>query len=137
MRNINVHNYYISLKKLFPQMYYKEGRFLHDFRKSLNEYAISHPNCTYEDLENYFGKTEDIVSEYLTCHNSDYILKCIKKKKYTKHILLALIIFLLVTGVIFSIFCFLAYQKYQSTQITYGNYNIVTEENYPNEDEKK
>lgn len=137
MKNINIHNYYSTLKNLFPQTNYEEGRFLRDFKKSLYEYTISHPYCTYDDLVSYFGKPQDIISEYLTCQNSDYILECIKKKKHTKCILRMFIIFLLVSGIGFSIFCFAAYKEVKKGKIVYGNYDIAIEGEDPYEDEKK
>lgn len=135
MRNTNIHIYYNVLKKLFPRINYKEGRFLRDFKKSLSEYGMSHPNCSYEDLVENFGTPQDVVAEYLTMQDSDYILKCIQKKNYMKHIIVLIVITLLIAVLIFSIFCFLAYKNVQTGVITYGDYDIVTEADDPNETE--
>lgn len=83
-RNKYVVQYYKVLKELFPQISFKDGRFLKDIRLELCDFAREHPGIVYGDLIEVFGRPEDIVRDYLADQDFEYILACIKKKSIWK-----------------------------------------------------
>ena len=57
--------YYFILKSIFPKVTVEEGRFLKEFKTSLIEFTLVHPQCTYDTLIEEFGTPQDILHEYL------------------------------------------------------------------------
>lgn len=80
MKNKAVAKYIKILKELFLNLNYMEGKFLKDFRSNLIEYTIRHPGCSYEELVSEFGRPEEVLCDYISAQDSDYLLACINKK---------------------------------------------------------
>ncbi len=58
--------YYKKLRFMFPNIGFREGRFLRDLRMQLNEYSITHPNASYEEICSFYGKPEDVLADYIS-----------------------------------------------------------------------
>ena len=84
MKNKCVKEYYKKLKELFLNMNYTDGKYLRDFRLHLMEYAIVHPDCTYDELVEEFGTPKEIFCEYVGAQDPDYLISCINKKHFRK-----------------------------------------------------
>lgn len=76
--------YYKNIKKLFPAKSEKERQFLRDYKEQIDEYELDHPNCTYNELEEYLGTPIDIVVSYFQSVDSSYLLKQINIKRTIK-----------------------------------------------------
>ena len=101
----------------FPIYQKKEKRFFSDFCSSVNEFAVSHPNCTKDDLTEHFGYPKDIVIMYYNNMDSDVYFAILKRTRYIKRIFIACIIALAV--MLITTFCFLI-----SAKSTYDNATI-------------
>lgn len=88
MKNKNCTIYYQNIKSLFPKVDYKEGRFLRDLRKQIEEYAMQHPNATYKEIEEAFGTPEDIIYDFFSLAGTLEVVKSVKKKKFQKLVIL-------------------------------------------------
>ena len=84
--------YYFILKSIFPKVTVEEGRFLKEFKTSLIEFTLVHPQCTYDTLEEEFGSPQDILHEYLDMHDSNKISQDIKRMHLRKIIFRCILI---------------------------------------------
>lgn len=99
MKNRNHIIYYKKLKALFPKTDYEEGKFLREAKQQLNQYYMCNPSCTYVDIENTFGKVEDVVSDYIREQGSEQIYISVQKRKM-KWLLFTFAILSIVTAVL-------------------------------------
>lgn len=83
--------YYFILKSIFPKVTVEEGRFLKEFKTSLIEFTLVHPQCTYDTLIEEFGTPQDILHEYLDMHDANKLTHAIKKHNYKKLVLLIIL----------------------------------------------
>lgn len=109
-RNKYAVQYYKVLKELFPRISFKDGRFLRDIRLELSDFAREHPNMTYEELVDSFGRPEDIVRDYLADQDFEYILACIKKKSIWKTCVTICLSAAIICSAIYVWFFYLAYR---------------------------
>lgn len=128
MKNSGTIKYFSILKAIFPRINFQEGRFLKDFRTQLEEYSMLHPGCTYDDIVNKFGTPEDVLSDYLCDQNSDYILSCIKKKKFKWILLIIIVTVAFMCTISFLFFCYRAKESSKNSNIVYEKNSIESEE---------
>lgn len=114
--------YYKVLKELFPRISFKDGKFLRDIRLELSDFAREHPNMTYEELVNTFGRPEDIVRDYLADQNFEYILACIKKKSIWRT---CVAIFLSATILCSGVYLWFLYLSYRASRDSVIDYCVT------------
>lgn len=95
--------YYFILKSIFPKVTVEEGRFLKEFKTSLIEFTLVHPQCTYDTLIEEFGTPQDILHEYLDMHDASTLTHNIKKINFRKFILKAVIVAVIITLIAYCI----------------------------------
>ena len=106
--------YYFILKSIFPKVTVEEGRFLKEFKTSLIEFTLVHPQCTYDTLIEEFGTPQDILHEYLDTHDANKLTHAIKKPNYKKLVLLIILAGVLICCTAYCIFLIHAAKKLSS-----------------------
>lgn len=91
MKNKNCILYYQTLKSLFPDVGYKEGKFLKDLKLQIQRFALTHPNCSYEELELTFGKAEEVVFDYIESVGTDTIHSMVQKNTFRKRCIIGIV----------------------------------------------
>lgn len=110
MRERCTTKYYKILKELFIQVNYMEAKFLRDFRLSIQEYASSHPGCSYDELVDKFGAPEEVWYDYVGAQEPDYLLACVNKRHIKKYIFVCSVVVTFVCLVIYIIFSYKVYR---------------------------
>lgn len=110
MKNKNCDKFYRNVKILFPKVDFKEGRFLRDLKKQIEEYAIRFPTATYEDVEEAFGSPEDIIYDFFSLTGTPKIARSVKKRWIKK---LTVIIVASILAFLFCSYCLLWYVSYR------------------------
>ena len=134
MKNPNVRKYYLILKNLFPKINFAEGKFLHELKLSLDEYEKCNTDTTYEEIVGQFGTPEMVVCDYIANQDPDYIIKCIKIKKYWQSIFFSVIIALLFSVGIWYFFLYQASKVSSDSVLEYETTKIIEEDEGENED---
>lgn len=76
MNNRAVKKYIRTIKKTLPFVYNNRKRIINDIKSDIAEYAKENESCTYEELIDAFGSSEDIANEYMS--------ETISKREFTK-----------------------------------------------------
>lgn len=84
-------------KKIKISSKYKK-EFLETLNSNLDIYLEDNPSATYEDIENDFGKVDDVVQSYYDSIESKEIVKRLKTKMI---ITISIIIFLVIVLVVY------------------------------------
>ncbi|MBQ3513156.1 MAG: hypothetical protein IJA32_05070 [Lachnospiraceae bacterium] len=114
------------VKLAFPVFEKKEKRFFLDFTSSVNDYALSFPNCTKESLISYFGEPKDIVITYFNNMDSSVYFTIMKRTRRIKQIFTLSIISLLI--MLITTFCFWISAKNSYDNATIDNVEITITE---------
>ena len=85
---------------LFPVYGIPERRFLKGLENSLEEYLLEHPAASLSDFEDRFGAPQDVVNEYITGSDVDYLYKRLNIAKYIR---LACIVMLALAILLFAV----------------------------------
>ncbi len=129
MKNKNHILYYNKLKSLFPRIDYREGRFLRDMKKQLKEFSMCHPNCSYQEIEDTFGKVEDVVYDYVQEQGMDTIYESVRNRKKKKVLFILLILGLILSYMTYSAVWLLSYRTFSETAIETKEIQIDQGEN--------
>lgn len=124
MDNLVIKKYYRKLRKFFPRVDYREGRFLCDLKSSLKEYSLEHPYCTYEDVVKEFGEPQKIMKDFLNNQEeSEYDKENIKygKRMIIKPILCICILCVL----IYTLFSYLLYAETKKAIVDEKSVTII------------
>lgn len=106
--------YYRILKELFIQINYMEGKFLKDFRSALQEFATTHPGCTYDELVEKFGNPTEVWYDYVAVQEPEYLLNCVNRKRVTKWIKVSVIAVCICCCLIWGLFYYSLYKSGKS-----------------------
>lgn len=117
MKNKNCLLYYKTLKSLFPDIGYRDGKFLRDLKTQIQNYSITHPNCTYEELENMFGKAEDVIFDYIESIGSSTVHRLVRKNAFKKKIFISFIIFIILFYSAYLVYLCSLYKEYSNSMI--------------------
>ncbi len=122
--------YMKRVRALFPVYGIPERRFLKGLENSLEEYLLEHPAASLSDFEDRFGAPQDVVNEYITGSDVNYLYKRLNIAKYIR---LACIVMLALAILLFAVeyyhdYC--ALQEFRDSLITYEE-SII--EDLPNE----
>lgn len=112
MKNKNHILYYNKLKSLFPRIDYREGRFLRDMKKQLKEFSMCHPNCSYQEIEDTFGKVEDVVYDYVQEQGMDTIYESVRNRKKKKVLFIIVVVILILSYTMYSMMLTLSYRTF-------------------------
>ena len=63
LKNKEAKKYYEILKGIFPKATYLEARFLKDMQRSIAEFCMEHPSCTYEMISEEFGTPQEVLAD--------------------------------------------------------------------------
>lgn len=124
MKNKNCLLYYKVLKTLFSTTSFKESKFLIDVKKQLIEFSLQHPNCTYDDVIDFFGKPEDVFSNYINSFGSMNLYQKMRKKKTIQITISVIVILVLTIWIIFFSFWLKSYYDFSNSLPTTNETNI-------------
>jgi hypothetical protein len=99
--NLAANDFANSVRMSFPFYTDKEQRFYCDFRANVRDFTKDYPNCTYEDLEEYYGNPKDIVSDFYDSTQPEAYLSVLKRSRYIATV--ATISILFITAVLFGV----------------------------------
>jgi hypothetical protein len=125
--NLAANDFANSVRMSFPFYTDKEQRFYCDFRANVRDFTKDYPNCTYEDLEEYYGNPKDIVSDFYDSTQPEAYLSVLKRSRYIATV--ATISILFITAVLFG-FIISEKIKFDSFNniIDYSDTAVVVEE---------
>lgn len=122
MANMEALKYYRILKGIFPKLTYSEGRFLHDFKSSLTEYALENPGSTYMDIVQEFGTPQQVLNDYLMGQDDTRLIESINRRNIKRIVMRVCVIGGIVCGCIYLGFM---YSLFYRTQRTIVNEKII------------
>ncbi len=132
MKNKNCLLYYKVLKSLFPDVGYAEGKFLRDLKAQIRQYSITHPNCTYEEVENFFGSAQEVAFDFIESKGIDNVYFSVKRTKLLRYIAIGAVVLMLLIFFTNLFFWFSAYINFANDSV-YEKV-ITIEETEVNED---
>lgn len=101
---------YISeVKALFPIKSRQEKEYLRKLSQDIEDYCSETQNCTKKDLYANYGLPCEVVSNYISSADTDYIIKRIRT---TKAIKLSLIALLALATIVATTFCGFLYHQH-------------------------
>ncbi len=115
IKNKNCYLYYQALKNIFPEVQYKEAKFLRDLKIQIIEYGLLHPNCTYAEVEEFFGSVQSVISDYVELQGVMTVYESVSKKKLKKNIIIGIIICTTFLSIAYIIFLEASYRKYSDS----------------------
>ncbi len=104
--------YLKKIRAILPVWGSYEKRFYKDIQSNVTEFCISHPDYTYADLEHEFNSPEEIVGQYLTSIDPDYLSRKLSFAKYVKAACSLLISAILIAFIIWNIVLYNARQEF-------------------------
>ena len=125
MKNKNCLLYYKILKALFPLTSFKEAKFLLDVKKQLVEFSILHPDCTYDDVIEFFGRPEDILVDYISSLGCTNLYQKIRKRNTIRLIITIAVLAVLTIWIIFFSFWYKSYYDFSNSMPVYNETNIT------------
>lgn len=120
----NYEIFYQRVRCLFPSIGFKEGKFLRDLNFHLRDFSFSHPNCTYEDIVDFFGAPEEIFINYIESEGIETMSKKFLLRKYLRTFIYITSIFLFFIWVTYFIFWVKSYREFVSVIPAYGEVTI-------------
>ena len=70
-----IKRYFKQIRLLIPVRSKGVKRFLRDFGNSVVEYQEEHPECSAEDIIEWFGSPEDVAYEYVSSVDAEEICR--------------------------------------------------------------
>lgn len=102
---------YISeIKAFFPIMGKDEKKYIAKLKNNIESYCDEAGIATKEELYKNYGFPNNVVNDYYSSLDTDYIVKKIKLSKYIKALVSVILILLIVVT---SVFCAFWYQNHQ------------------------
>ena len=109
--------YIKKVKSLFPYVGKNEKNYLNNLRLTLDEYCSSEDISSLSELEEGFGKAEDIVHEYYYSIDIDELIRRLNIRKVIKIAIMILIIIVAAAAIFFAIYIYKEYQLMEQTSI--------------------
>lgn len=102
---------YISeVKTLFPIMGKSEKRYIAKLKANIESYCEETDITTKKELYEKYGLPNNVVNDYFSAADTEYIVKKIKTSKYIKAFISVILIILIIVT---SVFCTFWYQNHQ------------------------
>lgn len=127
MKNKNCSRYLRDLKHLMPIYGKKQRKYLYTLKQSIDDFCISTPTPTYEDLINHFGTPQEIIGDYIRELDTKILLKQINRNYYLQIILRILFISAFVCCILYGINCYRAYLHCIQSEPVYMYEEISTD----------
>lgn len=94
-----IHRYLREIRIFFPVYRQPEKRYMHDLQRSIEEYAETSENLSFESLVQEFGEPKDLISNYILEQDASALHKAIKTSRYIKvTALTAIVAFIIIVG---------------------------------------
>ena len=110
--------YLKKIRAILPVWGSYEKRFYKDIQSNVTEFCITNPDYTYADLEHEFNSPEEIVSQYLTNIDPDYLSRKLSFAKYVKVVCTFLISAIMIAFISWNIFLYNAHHEFTETMPT-------------------
>lgn len=84
----------------------------------INEYRFEHPNCSFKEIETYFGTPEDLALAYVSGMPTSVIKNKISENLFSKRCIMCLTIFLFLLGGMILMYLIICYGNAATYSIT-------------------
>lgn len=122
-KNTLTKHYIRCIKDCFPIRGKQERQYLKQLEIHVEEFLSINETATYETLVSEFGSPTNIVSEYFSAVDEEYLFKSLNKKRYIRNIAI-FVIFLMISYTAFR--AVLLYKEFQKAQKSHIAYEITT-----------
>lgn len=89
-------HYINSLKKNYSGPHKIKKRFLDDLTKAIYEFTSDNPDATLKDLENQFGKSDEVTDAFLSTYSDK-----LKHTRFNKFIIVAMLVLVVLGSSLF------------------------------------
>lgn len=91
-----IKHYISSVKKHYNGPHKIKKRFLDDLAKAIYEFTSDNPDASLKDLENHFGKSDEIKDAFLSTYSDN-----LKHTRFNKFIIAAMVILVVLGSSLF------------------------------------
>ncbi len=133
LKNKEAKKYYEILKAIFPKTTYMEEKFLRDMQRSIAEFCLEYPTCTYEMISEEFGTPQEVLLGYLDAQDENMTIHKLQRLKIKKWIGITIIAAGLLCVIIYSIVYWDIWHELKNSMPTRIKTNIYTEGTYEKE----
>jgi hypothetical protein len=103
---------YISeVKTFFPVMGKNERKYIKKLNENIEGYCEEANITSKQELYDNYGNPNDVVNDYCSTVDTDYIIKKIKISKYIKFFIATILVLITIAT---STYCVLLYNSYQT-----------------------
>ncbi len=121
--NSDCKRYLGELKTLIPSAGKYEKKFLKNMKENMEAFSDNNPNITYSDICNHFGTPKDILIDYFSNVDAEYLVKRLKFVSILRKCVIAALLIIIFTC---SVKTGLYYKSYQDVQEHQPAYTIET-----------
>ncbi|MDR0519774.1 MAG: hypothetical protein LBG82_06965 [Clostridiales Family XIII bacterium] len=131
MGSISIDNglkhYFKEIKLLFPVYGDEEKKFIAHYKADINEYIISNPDSSYEQIVLTFGEPKTIVSRYMAEADAEYLYKQIRTARFIRIGIVVIVIAVVVAAASIVVIKYADFVKGQAQYIDREVTEITTE----------
>lgn len=98
-----------TVRSLFPVYGPYERRFFNDLKNNISEYTEHRTDVKFSDLEDEFGSPTNIISDYLSSVDTNYLSKQLSYTNYIRYTCICMIIIFFIALIIWNISNYKAY----------------------------
>ncbi|MBR2555883.1 MAG: hypothetical protein IKE94_13555 [Aeriscardovia sp.] len=109
--------YIKRVKTLLPYVGKAEKKYLDNLRLNVEDYCVNESIHSLLELENGFGKPEDIVHEYISSIEIDELIKRLNSRKLIKRIVFCVLILAVAVAVFFAIYTYKEYKIIEESSV--------------------
>lgn len=125
MANNTLSDSYIKkVKALFPYIGKAEKSYLDNLKLTVDDYCSEETINTLKELEDGFGKAEDVVHEYVSSVETEELVRRLNTRKLIKRIGVVLLIVILAVSIGFSLYTYRKYQLIKETALFFEDVTI-------------
>ena len=116
--------YIKRVKALFPYVSKAEKKYLDNLRLNAEDYCVNENILSLAELENGFGKPENIVHEYISSVEIDELIKRLNSRKLIKRIVFCVLILAVAVSTFFAIYTYKEYKIVEESAIFFEDVTI-------------
>lgn len=113
-------NYISEVKSLLPLYGKNERKYINSLKTTVTDYCEEENIQSINELYDNFGSPNEVVYKYFENTNTDIIIKKIKKTKYFKILIGAIVLSLFISTVAYCLLIFSEYQMMKRQEMVYA-----------------
>ena len=116
--------YIKNVKTLFPYVGKAEKKYLDNLRLTVDDYCDSENISSIKQLEEGFGKPEDIVHEYISSVETDELIKRLNSRKIIRNIVFIILLIAVAAATFFAIYTYKEYKIIRDSSVYFEDVTI-------------